>query len=102
MTLHLNFIIQTNCFNFIPKIHAHAPAFEKDFYVFSISWLYFNFLVTSRELLSASTSWREVVKAMIDQDPDVMERLDSLVADYDEYTEEQFLHKAKYIANGCI
>lgn len=102
MTLHFNFIVQNNQFHFIPKIRLHIPSYENDFYVFSITWLFFNFMVTTHELLSMSTYWRMVVKAMIDDDPEVMQRLETLVNNYMQYTDEQFLRKAKYIANGCI
>ncbi len=102
MSIHFNLIIQNNKFHFIPILHFHVPAFDDDFYVFSVSWLFFNFLVTTHELLSGATSWREVVKVLVDDDEDTMERLDALVRNYDEYTEEEFAHKAKYIANGLL
>ena len=100
MTLHLNLIIQNNQFHFIPKSHLHFAAFEGDFFIFSISWLFFNFLVASHELLSAPTYWREIVKELIDNDEEKMERLEVLVNNYEEYTDEQFAHKARWIAKG--
>ncbi len=102
MTLHLNLILQNNRFHFIPKIHLHFSAFEGDFSIFSISWLFFTFLISSHELLSAPTYWREIVKELIDNDEDKMEKLEALVNNCEEYTDEQFVHKAKWIAKGGI
>lgn len=102
MTLHLNLILQNNRFHFIPKTHLHFSAFEGDFSIFSISWLFFTFLISSHELLSAPTYWREIVKELIDNDEDKMEQLEVLVNNYEEYTDEQFAHKARWIAKGTI
>lgn len=102
MTLHLNFILQNNRCHFIPKIHLHFSAFEGDFSIFSISWLFFTFLISSHELLSAPTYWREIVKELIDNDEDKMEKLEALVNNCEEYTDEQFAHKAKHIVNGLL
>lgn len=102
MTLHLNFILQNNQFHLIPKIHLHLSAFEGDFSIFSVSWLFFIFLGASHELLSAPTYWRDIVKELIDNDEDKMEKLDALVNNGEEYTDEQFVHKAKHIANGLL
>ena len=100
MTLHINLIIQNNQFHFIPKSHLHFAAFEGDFSIFSISWLFFTFLIADHELLSAPTYWREIVKELIDNDEEKMERLEVLVNNYEEYTDEQFAHKARWIAKG--
>ena len=102
MILDLNLIIQDNQFHFIPKIHLHLPAFEEDFSVFSMSWLCFNFIMTTREIIAMSTYWREIVKEAVMNDEEKMEKLESLVSTYAEYTDEEFSHKAKYILNGIL
>ena len=102
MVLHLKLIIQDNIFHFIPKIHLHIAKDDDDFSVFSISWLCFNFVSSTQELISAATYWRQIVEEMVDNDKEKMKKFDGLVNKYMEYTDEQFSHKAKYIANGCI
>ena len=102
MTLHLNLIIQNNQFHFIPKIHLHTPSNEDDFTVFSTSWLCFNFVLTTREILSAATYWRDIVNELVDNDRETMVKLDALVGNYMEYDDEQFARKARWIAKGCI
>ena len=100
MTLHFNFVIQTNILHFLPKIHFHIKRFDGDFYVFNITWLLFSFVFASHVLFSDSVSWREVVRTMVNNDNKVMDRLDSIVGEYDKYTDEQFVHKVKYATNG--
>ncbi len=102
MMLDFNFVIQDNQFHFIPKIHMHLPAFEGDFSVFSVTWLCFNFMMTTMEILAMSTYWREIVKEAVMNDEEKMEKLEILVNTYAEYTDEEFIHKAKYILNGIL
>lgn len=102
MTLHFNLVVQTHQFYFLPRIRIHFPSFKDDFYVFAITWTIFHFILASQELLSMATSWREIVKVIVDNDPDTMMKLDSLVRKTSNYTEEQFAHKAKFIVNGFI
>ncbi len=102
MLLNLNFIIQDNQFHFIPKIHLHLPAYEEDFFVFSATWLCFNFMMTPEDFLSDVVTWRDVVKIAVREDEEKMEKLDILVTNCDEYTHEEFSHKAKYIINGIL
>jgi len=39
---------------------------------------------------------------LIDNDEDKMEKLEALVNNCEEYTDEQFAHKAKHIVNGLL
>ena len=102
MTLHFNLIVQNNQFRFLPKVHLHFSAFEGDFSIMSVSWLFFTFLVASHELLSASSYWREIVKELVDNDVEKMQQLEVFVNNYEEYTDEQFARKARWIAKGSI
>ena len=102
MTLHLNLIIQNNQFHFFPKFHFHISAFDGDFSIFSVSWFFFTFLIASHELLSAPSYWREIVKELVDNDDAKMQMFEALVNNYEEYTDEQFAHKARWIANGGL
>ena len=102
MTLHFNLILQNNRFHFLPKVHLHFSAFEGDFSIFSVSWLFFTFLFATHELLSTPSYWREIVKELIDHDEEKMQKLEVLVNNYEEYTDEQFAHKARWIAKDSI
>ena len=83
MTLHFNLILQNNRFHFLPTFHLHFSAFEGDFSIFSVSWLFFTFLFATHELLSAPSYWREIVKELIDNDEEKMEKLEALVNNYE-------------------
>jgi len=100
MVLHFNLIFQTNQFHLIPRIHIHLSAFENDFSVFSISWLCFNIIVANHALFATEVYWRDVVKIIMNDDKNTMDRLDAIVNQCEEYTEEQFAHKIKYATNG--
>ena len=102
MTLHFNLIVQNNRFHFLPRVHLHFSTFVGDFSIMSVSWLFFTFLVASHELLSAPSYWREIVKELIDHNDEKMRQLEVLVNTYDEYTDEQFARKARWIAKGSI
>ncbi len=102
MLLDFNFIIQNNQFHFIPKIHIHLPSSEEDFPVFSATWLYFHFMMTTMDILSTGSYWREIVKTAVKNDDEKMEKLDALVSSFAKYTDEEFDHKAKYIINGIL
>ncbi len=102
MCLHFNLLVHNNQCHFLPIIHFHLSAFENDFSVFSISWLFFTFLFSTHELLSGPSYWREIVKELVDNDEEKMERLEALVNTCDEYTDEEFARKARWIAKETI
>ena len=97
MSLQLSLIVKTDCFFLIPRIHVHIAAEQDDFSIISVTWLWFNIMFTTHELLTAADSWRSIVANLVDDNREAMHQLDALVTTNDQYTEEQFLRKARYI-----
>lgn len=97
MSLQLSLIIKTDCVFLVPRLYVHLAVEQDDFSVISVTWLWFNIMFTTHELLSSTSAWRSIVANLVDDNREAMQQLDALVTANDQYTEEQFMRKARYI-----
>jgi len=97
MTMQFSLIVQTNKFFILPFVRVNIAKSDDDFTVFSVTWLYFNLMFTTRELLSTPVYWRLILANLVNDNVDAMHQLDALVNNHVLYTDTQFIRKARYI-----